>query len=48
MNRVQKFLTEDFTDTVQSTGASPIAAESGNPNVQFGYYHDVLASSSRQ
>lgn len=41
-----QFLTEDFNDLLLNSGISYVASESGNINVNFGYYHDVLMSAS--
>jgi len=40
------FQTEDFDDVYLNEGLSFVSSESGNINTKFGYYHDVLMSSS--
>lgn len=41
-----QFFTEDFYDLLLNEGISFVSAESGHINLAFGYYQDVLNSSS--
>lgn len=42
-----EFATEDFSDDQLNPGLTYTSSESGHINPQFGYYQDVLASSSQ-
>ncbi|MET0028922.1 MAG: hypothetical protein ABW101_14940 [Candidatus Thiodiazotropha sp.] len=42
-----QYLTEDFNDQLLNDGVTYTASESGHINVYFGYYQDVLMSSSQ-
>jgi hypothetical protein len=41
------FAIEDFNDAQLEEGVSYVSSESGGINTKFGYYHDVLASYSK-